>query len=288
MMMTSLLAKKNAQGFTLVELAVVIVIIGVLMLAALQGTTLIRNARTTATVTQMKNIKNASQLFNDSYPRMIEMDAPTSSCTAKLADPSFMCKSYTYELSIPGDMVNPAQKLPNCSQAPCNVSVGDGNGALNNTLNAAVDPGSEGGHFFIQLSAAGFLDNLKNDPTRAALWDSIYPSAKVGGGFVVGNVTGLASLTSPIGSTAPFNGLTLAVVNQPTGALAPTMWPTQAAQIDRKIDDGEADSGEIRAFGVNNPDDGCANNGTYHEFRKRAFCGLYYNIPPELPKKIGP
>ncbi len=285
--MQDLITKKNAQGFTLVEIAVVLVIIGVLMLASLQGASLIRNARTTATVTQMKNIKNGTQLFNDTYPRRVEMDAPTASCTAKLTDPGFMCKSITYELSIPGDMTDPSEKLPNCSSAPCSDSVGNGNGALNNALNAAVPPGSEGGHFFIQLAAAGLHENLQNNMAKAGQWGGIFPAAKVGGGFVIGNVTGLGSLTNPIGSAAPFTGLTLAIVAQPTGNLQPAMWPMQAAQIDRKIDDGQADEGKIRAFGTASAT-GCANSGVYNESRKRALCGLYYNIPPELPKKVGP
>src|SRR5271170_4444563 len=108
-------AQKNMRGeggFTLVELAIVMIIIGLLIAGVLKGQALIGNARVTATVAQTKAIEAATSTFRDTYA------------------------------SLPGDMLTPAPRLQNCLGAPC-TTAGDGNGILNNTPN--ITPvGAEG------------------------------------------------------------------------------------------------------------------------------------------------
>src|ERR1700732_4041122 len=87
-------------GFTLVELAIVMIIIGLLIAGVLKGQALINNARVTSTVAQNKAIDAAISTFRDTYA------------------------------SLPGDLVNPAARLPNCLAAPCVAAVaGNGDGA---------------------------------------------------------------------------------------------------------------------------------------------------------------
>ena len=88
--------KQNQDGFTLVEISIVMIIIGLLIGGTFGGMKLIENMQVNKTVQDLKAIESASLTFKDTYGR------------------------------LPGDLVNPAARLPNCTTAPCNVT-GDGN-----------------------------------------------------------------------------------------------------------------------------------------------------------------
>src|SRR5690349_8212917 len=99
-------AQKNSRseaGFTLVELAIVMIIIGLLIAGVLKGQQLITNAKVTAQVAQVKSIDAATSSFKDMYN------------------------------ALPGDITNAANRLPNCgaapAAAPCNQA-GGGDGLI--------------------------------------------------------------------------------------------------------------------------------------------------------------
>ena len=64
---TQLKNRKDEQGFTLVELAVVMIIIGLLIGGILKGQELITNARVTSSISQMEAIGAAYNGFRDQY-----------------------------------------------------------------------------------------------------------------------------------------------------------------------------------------------------------------------------
>ncbi|MCK5555335.1 MAG: prepilin-type N-terminal cleavage/methylation domain-containing protein, partial [Alphaproteobacteria bacterium] len=55
------------KGFTLVELAIVLTIIGLLIGGILKGQQLMQNARVTATIAQIQAIESATTTFRDTY-----------------------------------------------------------------------------------------------------------------------------------------------------------------------------------------------------------------------------
>jgi len=55
------------RGFTLVELSIVLVIVGLLIFAVLKGQELIESARLKSLMTQMNSYKTATQIFKDRY-----------------------------------------------------------------------------------------------------------------------------------------------------------------------------------------------------------------------------
>ncbi|MEM7120124.1 MAG: type II secretion system protein [Pseudomonadota bacterium] len=57
----------SERGFTLVELSIVLVIIGLLIGAVLKGQELIESARLKSLMTQMNSYKTATQIFKDRY-----------------------------------------------------------------------------------------------------------------------------------------------------------------------------------------------------------------------------
>src|SRR4051794_36706162 len=96
-------AQKNMRaqaGFTLVELAIVMIIIGLLIAGVLKGQQLITNAQIAATFAKIKVFDAATTSFKDMYA------------------------------AEPGDMTaaQSAARLPNCTAANLCTTAGDGDG----------------------------------------------------------------------------------------------------------------------------------------------------------------
>lgn len=89
----------NALGFTLVEISIVMIIIGLLIGGTFGGMKLIENMQVNRTVQDLKSIESAALTFKDTFGR------------------------------LPGDIANPTVRLPNCAAAPC-ATGGNGNRSI--------------------------------------------------------------------------------------------------------------------------------------------------------------
>lgn len=235
--------RRGEAGFTLIELAVVMIIIGLLIGGILKGQELIANAQIKATIAQIKSMETAISTFRDKYN------------------------------ALPGDMTNPATRLPNCNAAPCNV-IGDGNGRINDAgLGVLPSNTDEEAVAFSHLSAAGLIAGVQSN-SGVIGFGQMLPEAKIGGGFWLGHTStgaasgGLAAGSLPSGHYLVMNGA-VSNVGAATGALR----PSQAAQIDRTIDDGAANGGAVRVVGTD-----CATGADYNEANESAACALYIRI----------
>lgn len=235
---------KNKQaGFTLVELAIVMIIIGLLIGGILKGQELIANAQTTATVAQIKGIDGALSTFRDKYS------------------------------ALPGDIRSPNTRLRDCSVAPCSRA-GNGNGRIvTGTLGSAPSNTSEGVVAFVHMAAADLISGVDiNDNSNPPVFGSALPEAEVGGGFWIGHTAnGVAAGVTGMrpGHYIVFNGLNSAVTAGGTNGIT----ATQAAQIDRKLDDGDPASGDVQATGS-----ACIAAGEYAEANTVASCSLYVRV----------
>ena len=243
--------KKNGRqkGFTLAEMAIVILVIGLLASLILKSQELIANAQITSTISELENLGGAVNSFQSTYG------------------------------VYPGDMSNATFRLQNCAGGTCND--GNGDGEINVAMGVANTTTDEAAYFFGHLRAAELISNI--DGTNSATFGNAFPRAPVGGGYIVGdtNVVG----ESGFDLTEMREGVYLIIVNTnedvdgDTGVLS----PAQAETIDRILDDGRPDTGGI----VGQIDaDSCRNTDTpvgYAENEVDQMCVIAVRLPrPDL------
>jgi len=228
--------KKNSKnGFTLIELSIVLVIIGLIVGGILMGQDLITAAAARAQISQIEKYQAAANTFRSKY-------------------------GY-----LPGDIPDPIASQYGFVTRGTVQGQGDGNGLLEGFTNyASGDPSGYGASgetttFWHDLSAANLVDGGFNAayPTVASCsWcgggitvASYLPQAKIGGGnyvyvFSAGTYTGMSPNT-----WIPSGGNYFGV-----GAVPDVGWfysvsqgltVQQAYNIDKKIDDGLAQTGRV-------------------------------------------
>lgn len=258
-------ARPNEGGFTLVELAIVMIIIGLLIGGILKGQELITNARVSATVAQVKAVESGISGFRDKYAGM------------------------------PGDILVPNTRIPGCTDL-CAVA-GNGNGIV--PLETVNNPGvlqvaandTEGNVSFVQLSAAGFLGGVQ--PNAAIALDGpglTNPTTPLGGAWqfsysdgATTAVTGLVAPNTGAGFALSSGHYMASVLQLATaaGAANAFMTPVQAAAIDRKLDDGSPNGGTVRALGAAGAAtcvDAATAAGVYNEALGGALCGVVAKV----------
>ena len=128
------------KGFTLVEIAVVLVIIGLLLGAILQGTELIENSRIKKASSDISSVSAAYFSYQDRYKRLPGDDGPNlGTLTGRGGDWA------TVTLN------------------------GNNNGALNAPLNSTWNGGGEHAAIWQHLRAAGYIAGSPADAGAAAL-----------------------------------------------------------------------------------------------------------------------
>jgi prepilin-type N-terminal cleavage/methylation domain-containing protein len=216
---------QTQRGFTLVELAIVLVIVGLLISGVLKGQELISNAQVNATATKVKTIDAAMTTFKDNY------------------------------FYPPGDLVTPTTTLAGCAAGTTCGAAGNGDGRIGAATGpynaAAVAVASENMRAWNQLAAANLIGEVRVDSTGVAQqFGNTNPSAPVGGGFRVGYFTGGAA--AGVINPAVTAGHHLVMSNLPTAATSATtvaVSAVQAQRLDRKTDDGQPNTGSVLAMG---------------------------------------
>jgi prepilin-type N-terminal cleavage/methylation domain-containing protein len=230
---------KPKCGFTLIELSIVLVIIGLIVGGILVGQDLIRAAGVRATISQIEKYNTAVNTFRGKY-------------------------GY-----LPGDIPDPfASQFAFAARGPY-PGEGDGNGVLQgvtstpNSNEGALEITGETAMFWTDLSLVNLVDGTFNaastwNPPAPALItatsvpniDAFFPQAKLGRGnyiYVYSGGTGGSDGVNYFGLSA------LTQINQGGGAdSSPGLTVQEANDIDRKIDDGMPQSGNVTATYVNN------------------------------------
>jgi prepilin-type N-terminal cleavage/methylation domain-containing protein len=197
------------EGFTLVELSIVMIIIGLLIGGIFGGMKLIDNANVQKTVQDLKSIESASLTFKDTYR------------------------------ALPGDIRNPSTRLPNCTDAPC-ATGGDGNRRLTNLVfwNEPLTATMEKFTFWHHLQAANLISMDFHNTTDMNFGEG-QPSASITNGYRVSDYSGDGWECS-----TRYDYDTLLVPtnvsdgNLQTDAMAFSTPCGQIRSVDQKIDDG--------------------------------------------------
>jgi prepilin-type N-terminal cleavage/methylation domain-containing protein len=238
-------------GFTLVEIAIVLMIIGVMMGGVLKGEELWRIAQTRRLFSDIQSVMAAIKGFQGRYD------------------------------SAPGDFPLATTRIPNCTAASfCRNGNGDGrigrtqgwgsgwNGDQTGTSTMASPHFyDETSQFWKHLAASKFLKNI-NPAANPAVpeWNQTHPGATTGGGFTVFTDTITAGAAIALRFQKRLNYGATGNLNAVDAVGQRPFTVKQAVYVDQKYDDGKAAAGYIWGIpyqGVGDP--ACRlSNGTYN------------------------
>lgn len=203
--------QNNREGFTLVELSIVLIIIGLIVSGVLIGQDLIRSAENRAILTQIDKLNVGVNAFRAKYG------------------------------ALPGDFNRASTFLPSTTFN------GDGNGVLHEAVGAPLaaattlsGANNEIPHIFNHLTRAGLIEgNFSSDNTSIVL-DVNFPTLKNNKGGII--AYGFTDFNN-------YWHLGLTSSSSATITTANALSPSASFQIDSKMDDGRANSGFIQAKG---------------------------------------
>jgi prepilin-type N-terminal cleavage/methylation domain-containing protein len=224
-------AYNRRDGFTLIEMAVVLVIIGLIVGGILVGQNLIAAAAVRAQITQVEKFNSAANTFFGKYG------------------------------SLPGDIPDPAASSFGFQARGSCPGQGNGDGLIEGwgtgstcINNGAIQNGGETVVFWVDLSTAGLIEGGFNTaratvpigPLTATSTPNVaqfFPAAKIGRGNYIYVYEG--GLTSVNGLN--YYGLSaITEVNQWITS-TPALTVAEAYAIDTKIDDGLPETGLVTA-----------------------------------------
>lgn len=246
--------KPTQAGFSLVELSIVLVILGLLVAGVIAGSTLVRNAELRAVTTEFNSIRTNINAFKTSYDY------------------------------LPGDIKNASDFWPQDAANCDNASIAEMDGDFNGHIDfATVDGRSESYMAWCHLRLAGLASGpFQGNPAAVAtpVIGTDIPSSKVeGGGYLLS--FGAHEMTD---SNVVVLGGVSGVTVDAEMILKAVLTPRDARNVDTKIDDGTPTSGIVRGFdgdGVAAED--CVVAGAVDTFNVGAdpqpiSCGLAFRI----------
>jgi prepilin-type N-terminal cleavage/methylation domain-containing protein len=224
-------------GFSLVELSIVLVILGLLTGGILTGQNLIRAAELRAVVTEYQQYKAALHTFQDKY---FALPGDMTNATAFWGDNASACADAAVADGSPGT---------------CN---GNGDGLVTEAA-AANSPGEAFG-FWVQLSLAGMVEGSYTGLSGSGSEGHSLPGVNIaksrlgtaGWGFKYGTLDGYG-LVGQRYTNMPYRYINHFIFG---GAASngvginsnPVMTPAEAWGIDKKVDDGKPAMGNFVTY----------------------------------------
>lgn len=249
----------GAAGFTLVELAIVMLIIGIVAAGTLQAQSLMRTSRLKATIAQVQSYDAALNTFYNTYQ------------------------------FLPGDSPAATSILPNCT-TDNNCKNGNGDkfiGPSPSSVSNCIggDGAGEPTLAWNHMSLAGFVGglDLTVNPSAQGIIGTSHPAAPINGGFEVLRCHFMSSATSNhairIVPTLRFGSTTL-YDNPPIGSGAWSLYDIYALKTMMGEPEGPSGvrNGRIRHWG-----NGCRSDGVGGDLdlsSRQRNCIVYFMIVP--------
>jgi len=266
---------KSQQGFTLVELSIVLVIIGLIIAAVLVGQDLVRSAELRSTVQQYTSFNSAVATFKGQYR------------------------------SLPGDAKGESEFGIGQAGGDCSGD-GNGNGKIEDSANkGGTTPHEAGGTLGHNCEMVLFWHHLGtlgrglipgsfdgNEIIDTSILSNTLPKSKSNGFWGV-----LNTLDGDANNILPknVNYYVFGVVASNTNGVSEfnttntALTAQEAREIDFKIDDGKARSGTVLALGssiggnvlnaAQDPINNCANDDAYVTNADQGGCALLLRMP---------
>jgi len=208
--------KRNQSGFTLIEIAIVLVIIGLLLSGILKGQELINSAKVKNIAADFKNIPVFIYGYQDKFRALPGDDATIGTANTHVAGASACSPS---------------------AAAKCTV----GNGIIDGAWNAhgVTD---ESYLFWQHVRLSGFAPGATAIPGTPAIGDGYLPTNAVGGEIGIQSNANFNTITTNAAGTAG-TGMTGTYVICSQGILGKFV-----RQLDITLDDGNSDAGSMRAL----------------------------------------
>lgn len=267
---------KQRGGFTLLEMAVVLVIIALIIGAIAQGRSLLLNSKLQAVIKERGMYVRAMKEFQDKFQ---QIPGDFSGATAMWGTDPVGCPNAVYTSTLSTDTKT------------CN---GDGNGRIGATTNAGVVSGYDewfrfwqhlvnakmidgrytGVRGFASTSASDVGVNVPASQFTPAGWTIIYFQ-----NTSADNVNFFRDLAGGYGHLLFFGAQTASSYTY--GAV---MTPADALYIDQKIDDGFAGLGKVRALRSGGVLPTCTTSDTsqaalkYNTSSKTTVCSLFFLV----------
>jgi prepilin-type N-terminal cleavage/methylation domain-containing protein len=252
---------KKRSAFSLIELSIVLIIIGLLIAGITGGASLIKSSELRAVMGEARGYAVAVNAF------------------------------YTQFNALPGDYNTAVGSVSGVTTPANGLAVGNGNSKIEFCTTGcvtgnAVSTGSEGAIAWQHLKSAGAIDTaptFTGGATTSQLVTTNYPASKIkssGWGFDYNystsqNVVVLTGATTTAATVSVDNAVGNSLVNGAKIATA-ALLATDALSIDAKIDDGIPTSGKVQ--GVNTGSSTTCVNTTYQVGTAGKNCALSYQI----------
>jgi len=221
-------ALKSQQGFTLIELSIVLVIIGLIVGGVLVGQDLIRAAAVRAQITQIEQYNTAVNTFYGKYGAL-PGDIPANSAVQFGLSSSVAARTFL------------------------SFIYGDGNGVITGIYNGSG--GGESALFWMDLAAAGLIpapSQICADGSGVYGGDCAQP-AKIGMGNGIYVFSNGYQSGSWVSAGSNYFGISASVtsVGGTWTTSNPGLTVAQAYAMDKKLDDGLPQSGNVIAAYLN-------------------------------------
>ena len=213
------ITKQSNSGFTLVELSIVLVIIGLIIGGVMAGRDMIKAATIRAQIAQIQGYATAVNTFQGKY-------------------------NY-----LPGDLPPAVVTQFGFTTRTGAAYKGDGNMIINEGCGTASGPGCESALFWRDLSYVGMIDDSFTTATDAqvtaaagAVGDYL-PDAKIKGNFIEATYVSTSAQATVLNNTFLVYGTTSIAAGVRTASNR--INPQDAMNIDQKMDDGKPYTGSV-------------------------------------------